>query len=157
MSDSEDYVKTAIPKPHATTHQDGGSDEISVQGLSGLLADPQTPLAHKTSHQKSGSDEISVLNLSGLLADDQHVLDSEVTDLILISDKTDFVNYNEVIDLGPLAHKTTHQDGGTDEISVTGLSGLLVDDQHVLDSEVLAATNYLFQDCVLYTEIVTFP
>lgn len=38
----------------------------------------------------------------------------------------------------PNLHKTTHQDGGTDEISVTGLSGLLADDQHVLDTEVLA-------------------
>lgn len=34
------------------------------------------------------------------------------------------------------AHKTRHQDGGADEISVTDLSGLLADDQHVLDSEV---------------------
>lgn len=31
---------------HATSHQDGGTDEISVAGLSGLLADAQTPLAH---------------------------------------------------------------------------------------------------------------
>lgn len=29
----------------------------------------------------------------------------------------------------PLAHKVSHQDGGTDEISVTGLSGLLADGQ----------------------------
>lgn len=34
------------PAAHATSHQDGGSDEISVLGLSGLLADAQTPLAH---------------------------------------------------------------------------------------------------------------
>lgn len=33
------------------------------------------------------------------------------------------------------AHKTRHENGGTDEISVTGLSGLLADDQHVLDAE----------------------
>jgi len=37
-----------------------------------------------------------------------------------------------------LAHKTSHEDGGDDEISVAGLSGLLADDQHVLDAEVLA-------------------
>jgi hypothetical protein len=37
------------------------------------------------------------------------------------------------------AHNTKHQNGGADEISVTGLSGLLADDQHVLDAEVLAA------------------
>ena len=39
----------------------------------------------------------------------------------------------------PSAHKTRHQDGGADEIAVTGLSGLLADDQHVLDAEVVAA------------------
>jgi len=31
---------------HAATHQNGGADEISVAGLSGLLADAQTPLSH---------------------------------------------------------------------------------------------------------------
>jgi hypothetical protein len=31
---------------HASTHQNGGADEINVAGLSGVLADPQTPLAH---------------------------------------------------------------------------------------------------------------
>lgn len=35
-------------------------------------------------------------------------------------------------------HASKHQDGGVDEISVAGLSGLLADDQHVLDAEVLA-------------------
>ncbi len=35
---------------HASTHQDGGGDEISVTGLSGLLADPQTPAAHTHAH-----------------------------------------------------------------------------------------------------------
>jgi len=34
------------------------------------------------------------------------------------------------------AHAARHQDAGNDEISVTGLSGLLADDQHVLDNEV---------------------
>ena len=37
--------------PHATDHQNGGTDEISVAGLSGLLADAQTPLTH--SHPQS--------------------------------------------------------------------------------------------------------
>ncbi len=31
---------------HASSHQNGGGDEVSVTGLSGLLADPQTPAAH---------------------------------------------------------------------------------------------------------------
>lgn len=33
-------------------------------------------------------------------------------------------------------HDTSHQNGGDDEISVAGLSGLLANDQHVLDTEV---------------------
>lgn len=36
----------------------------------------------------------------------------------------------------PTAHKASHEDGGGDEISVIDLSGLLADDQHVLDAEV---------------------
>lgn len=39
----------------------------------------------------------------------------------------------------PSDHNTRHENGGADEIAVTGLSGLLADDQHVLDSEVIAA------------------
>ena len=39
----------------------------------------------------------------------------------------------------PQAHKTNHQNAGGDEVSVAGLSGLLADDQHVLDAEVRAA------------------
>ena len=95
---------TFPPEAHKTSHQDGGSDEVSVAGLSGTLADPQTPAAHKTSHQDGGTDEISVQGLSGTLTDAQT----------------------------PAAHKTSHQDGGTDEISVQGLSGLLADKQNCL-------------------------
>lgn len=36
--------QTSSPAYHKSTHQDGGADEMSVAGLSGLLADPQTPL-----------------------------------------------------------------------------------------------------------------
>ena len=59
-------ITAAIPL-HAKTHQDGGADEISVAGLSGKLADAQTPSAHKASHQDGGSDEISLTGLDGSL------------------------------------------------------------------------------------------
>lgn len=39
-----------------------------------------------------------------------------------------------------LVHKARHQNGGDDEIDVGGLSGLLADDQHVLDAEVEAVS-----------------
>ena len=41
------------------------------------------------------------------------------------------------------AHATTHENAGDDEVSVTDLSGLLADDQHVLDAEVLAVASDL--------------
>jgi len=83
----------AAPSAHATSHQNGGSDEINVAGLNGLLADSQTPLAHKTSHEDGGSDEINVTGLSGVLADNQH----------------------------PLGHHTSHESGGSDEIKLDDL------------------------------------
>lgn len=46
---------------HATRHQNGGADEISVAGLSGLLADPQTPDTHASSHAGAGGDPITSL------------------------------------------------------------------------------------------------
>lgn len=51
--------------PHASSHQNGGSDEINVGGLSGTLADPQTPADHETSHRDGGGDELSILQLGG--------------------------------------------------------------------------------------------
>jgi hypothetical protein len=50
---------------HATTHEAGGTDEINVTGLNGLLADPQTPTAHASSHYDGGSDELDILQLGG--------------------------------------------------------------------------------------------
>ena len=89
---------------HADDHENGGSDEISVAGLSGLLADGQTPLPHDTSHQNGGTDEISVAGLSGLLADPQT----------------------------PLGHAVSHGDGGSDELSITTLPTAEVDTTKVL-------------------------
>ncbi|KKK77816.1 hypothetical protein LCGC14_2849790, partial [marine sediment metagenome] len=41
MNETPDYDKSAEPEAHKTSHQDSGSDEVDVSGLSGLLADPQ--------------------------------------------------------------------------------------------------------------------
>ena len=83
------YITDFAESTHHTAHENGGDDEISVTGLSGLLADAQTPLAHALSHQDAGTDEISVQGLSGLLADGQT----------------------------PLAHSTSHKNGGSDEVA----------------------------------------
>jgi hypothetical protein len=54
-------LAVATPVNHAPTHQDGGSDEINVGGLSGLLADPQTPAAHASTHEPGGADELALV------------------------------------------------------------------------------------------------
>lgn len=38
-------------------------------------------------------------------------------------------------------HHTRHEDGGADEISLAGLSGVAADPQHVIESEVVALVN----------------
>ena len=140
---------TTVAEAHASSHQDGGSDEISVTGLAGLLVTAQTPAAHKTSHQDAGSDELSVVGLSGLLADDQHVLDAEVVAVAVA--KATLTEQGDVFYASaastpaalahgtagqalltgghaanpswgapaPAAHKSTHAGGGSDKVKYT--------------------------------------
>lgn len=52
------------PLAHKTDHENGGSDEISVAGLSGELADPQPPKTHGSSHASDGSDPMPMATTS---------------------------------------------------------------------------------------------
>jgi len=163
MSETEDYDKSATPTAHKTSHQDGGSDEIAVTGLAGLLADGQTPLAHKTSHQDGGTDEISVTGLAGTLADDQHIIDAEAVSAMGAKANSNPLNHDRYADSEALAaavqagaitdgvtkapthdavydvkvmtedHSARHENDGLDEISVAGLSGELTDLQKPKD------------------------
>ena len=56
---------------HAAQHEEGGTDELSIDGLQGRAADPQSPLDHAAQHQAGGSDALNVGSLQGVLADDQ--------------------------------------------------------------------------------------
>lgn len=79
------------PTAHKTSHENGGADEISVAGLSGVLADPQppiigagatqavagndarltdarTPSTHKTSHATGGSDALAAADIGAAAA-----------------------------------------------------------------------------------------
>ena len=60
-----DVSAGSAPAAHASTHQNNGADEISVAGLSGLLADGQTPLAHIVSHAPGGSDALPWTTIHG--------------------------------------------------------------------------------------------
>ncbi len=52
-----DVTGANAPQAHAASHQNAGGDEISVIGLSGLLADNQNPTAHASEHT-DGTDDI---------------------------------------------------------------------------------------------------
>lgn len=49
---------------HASTHENGGADEVSVTGLSGELDDDQPPKAHASDHQSGGADPIKLDDLA---------------------------------------------------------------------------------------------
>jgi hypothetical protein len=61
-------------EPHAAQHEDGGDDEVSIDGLKGRTADAQEPLAHAAKHQAGGTDTLHVGGLLGQLAEDQPAL-----------------------------------------------------------------------------------
>jgi len=71
-------IKTApmgpVPATHHTTHENGGMDEISVAGLSGILGDIQPVDTHATSHQAGESDALELTNLGTAEMDDTLVL-----------------------------------------------------------------------------------
>jgi len=69
-----------VPAGHHTTHELGGMDEVDITGLSGLLADAQTPLAHAASHEAGGSDEISLCGLTILSELPQTLTDQAAID-----------------------------------------------------------------------------
>jgi len=116
------------PGFHATTHQDGGTDEISVAGLSGLLGDAQTPASHNNSahsetYKVEGTAPASHNNT-------YHSETYKVEGTAPASHDNTYHSTNYKVDgSAPEAHKLSHQDGGGDEISVTDLSGILADKQ----------------------------
>lgn len=57
--------------PHKSQHEDGGNDEINVDGLFGQLHDPQELAAHASSHEVDGADELNIGGLPGQAADRQ--------------------------------------------------------------------------------------
>jgi hypothetical protein len=57
--DDEIDMTGILPGAHASSHENGNADEISVAGLSGELADAQPPKTHATAHQAGGADVLN--------------------------------------------------------------------------------------------------
>ena len=102
--DEDGVVDTTEVLPdHAEDHENAGDDEISVTGLSGELADSQEAKAHGFAGARHVAATLEALNLK-------------------VSDATlDTASASRT----PLAHKASHQDGGTDKIDCSGLVGRL--------------------------------
>ena len=127
-------------RDHAATHEDGGADEISVGGLSGLLADAQNPTAHATSHKPGGSDEVATgtptvdsIPKSGGILPTIHpdwiqdattgskgkvelAVDGEVAANVVVQGNDARLSDART----PLAHATTHE-GGSDPMTPGGI------------------------------------
>lgn len=80
---------------HASTHENGGADEIDVTGLSGVLADAQTPASHAIAGPEHSSSTLAQLN-------------SKIVDATLDDSSDPRV---------PTSHASSHQHGGSDEIA----------------------------------------
>jgi len=125
---------------HAARHQNGGADEISVAGLSGLLADDQHVLdaevvtAAKTVKLDDFTAPDDTVDLDAAAAKHGLMPKLDKVKLDTVDANADVTGSN-----APQAHHASHENGGADEPSVEGLSGLLADDQHVLDAEAVSA------------------
>ena len=122
-------VNAQPPQAHAGTHQNGGGDEVSVAGLSGLLADGQTPLAHAADHLAGGADPIDAATAAArgtIELATQAEVDAGADAVRAVTPATLAATS---LTLPPDLHAAAHQNGGGDEVSVAGLSGLLADGQ----------------------------
>lgn len=79
---------------------------------------------HAGAHENGGADEIDVTGLSGVLADPQPPIIGAGADEAVAGNDARLTD-----DRDPNAHKASHENGGGDEISVSGLSGVLADAQ----------------------------
>lgn len=120
---------------HASEHTDGTDDiQSATTSQKGLATDnhitaieANTTASHAQSHNAASHSDIT--SSGSEIESAVTASHSNATDHANTLDHSNSLDHAE-------NHKTRHQDGGADEISVTALSGTLADDQHVIDAEV---------------------
>lgn len=129
------------PSAHASTHENGGSDEINVAGLSGELADPQPPKTHAASHASGAADEIAHGDLADVGANTHAQIDAALAASSVHESSTANPHGTSLANLAagnlsdlnalvadatlddssatrtPTSHAASHQHGGSDEIA----------------------------------------
>lgn len=68
------HPSNATFNDHSARHENGGADEISVVGLSGLLADAQTPLSHNHAGEDITSGTVADARIASTIARDSEVV-----------------------------------------------------------------------------------
>ena len=121
---------------HGDRHEDGGADELNVDGLPGVLADQQDPQSHGTARHTENfipdteigaADGVASLDGSSQVPDNQSQVASvngQKGDVDLDSDDVEAPSQDEFDN-----HSARHENGGADELNVDGLSGVLADQQ----------------------------
>lgn len=156
------YTNARTPTAHAGSHEAGGGDEINIDGLSGVLADPQ-----RADTLNDGTADLTINTLtdgqmlvrSGTTITTAAVPTGDITAVVAgtglsggatSGSATLNVVYGSTANTSaqgddsrlsdartPTSHASSHQNGGGDEISVAGLSGVLADAQR---ANVIAAS-----------------
>lgn len=121
----------AEPNPHKWTHEAGGLDELDVTGLSGELADAQTPLAHAVTHQPGGADALVLPTQPHAATHAAGGADPIAAVPPLPHASTHAAGGSDPIVAASGPHAASHADGGSDELNVAGLAGLLAGAQRV--------------------------
>lgn len=68
QSSDEEWVPGAPESDvHSSNHEDGGTDEITVQGLAGVLAEAQPAQAHAGTHATGGGDALTPADIGAIL------------------------------------------------------------------------------------------
>ncbi|HVF61679.1 MAG TPA: hypothetical protein VNJ70_17875 [Thermoanaerobaculia bacterium] len=109
------------PDPHAASHQNGGSDEPNLAGLSGLLADPQTPLPHTHVAADTNSGVFAAARLPAATTTGTGIVelatDGEVAaNLVPQANDTRLSNART-----PTAHAASHAEDAADQLLVENL------------------------------------
>jgi hypothetical protein len=68
-----EWADAGTPGAHASSHENGGADEIDVTGLSGVLADAQTPASHAHAGEDITSGTIADARIASTIARDSEV------------------------------------------------------------------------------------
>ena len=115
------YVDTAVVpsltsfNDHSARHENGGADEISIAGLSGLAGDAQTPTAHASSHNAGGADAMAIDAVAGT---------GSLRTLGTASTAACAGNDARLSDARtPTSHASSHNAGGGDALAIDAVAG----------------------------------